>query len=101
MLTLLVLSCQQVDLVVGLERDVALGVQVAADDVDIAVLAATTRADGDVITGREHAAAVQQITGSLPVLRFRMADRQAHLRRPCSPSRVSMRVACFPSRALA
>src|SRR5450830_1367383 len=76
MLAFRILRRQQVDVVVGLQADIIFRIQVAAQDIDIAILAGTRGRDTDVIT-RQHAAAIRGAGRGLRLLAFRMAIRQA------------------------
>jgi hypothetical protein len=77
-LALEVLRGQQVDGVVGLERYVFARANVAADDGDVAFLAATGGADGDIVARRQHAAAMGGARRGLGLFVFRMARSQAY-----------------------
>lgn len=78
-LALGVLRGQQANLVVGRQRHVRLRAHFAADDIDIAGLAAAGRANGDIVAGRENAAAMGAARCQFGAFAFGMAHGQTYL----------------------
>ncbi|MNM85172.1 hypothetical protein D3C81_972810 [compost metagenome] len=71
-----ILRRQQIDVVVGMQANIILRVQVAAQDIDIAILTAAQGRDVDIVT-RQNAAAMRHAGRVLRLYAFRMPRRQA------------------------
>ena len=71
-----ILRGQQIDVIVGMQADIILRVQVAAQDIDVAILATAHGRDVDIVAC-QHAATMRGAGRILRLDAFRMARRQA------------------------